>query len=93
MNQFLFRTFLTALILLSIPLATKAYDFEYNGLYYNITSEENKTVEVTWFRQSASFFYGPDINGHVEIPSRVQCGDNEYTVTTIGDHASDFVMG
>ncbi len=28
MNQFLFRTFLTALILLSIPITTKAYDFE-----------------------------------------------------------------
>lgn len=84
MNQFLFRTFLTTLILLSIPITTKAYDFEYDGLYYNITSEENKTVEVT-----LPTIYGPDVKGSVIIPEKVRIKgkEDEYTVTSIGSQA------
>ena len=87
MNQFLFRTFLTTLILLSIPLATKAYDFKYGDLYYNITSKENKTVEVTWYNSTKYGYYGPNVQGHVEIPEEVQYDGSEYSVTSIGGSA------
>lgn len=87
MNQFLFRTFLTAIILLSIPITSKAYDFEYNGLYYNITSEADKTVEVTWYNDTKYGYYGPNVQGHVEIPEEVQYDGSEYSVTSIGGSA------
>lgn len=89
MNQFLFRTFLTALILLSIPITTKAYDFEYNGLYYNITSEENKTVEVTYIKKVNNYTYEvANVKGDIKIPKKVQNEESvEYTVTAIGARA------
>jgi hypothetical protein len=34
-------------LLLLSAVATYAYDFESNGIYYNITSDDDKTVEVT----------------------------------------------
>lgn len=75
MNQFLFRTFLTTLILLSIPLTTQAYDFEYNGLYYNITSEADKTVEVTYIKKVNNYTYEvANVKGDIKIPKKVQNG-------------------
>jgi hypothetical protein len=56
--------------------ATYAYDFEANGIYYNITSKENKTVEVT----SGII----DYFGDVIVPEKVTYSDTEYTVISIG---------
>ena len=36
----------TALLLL-LSVAVNAHDFEVGGIYYNVTDEANKTVEVT----------------------------------------------
>ena len=31
-----------------LPLVASAHDFEVNGIYYNITSSTDRTVEVTY---------------------------------------------
>ena len=38
----------TALLLLCSVGTATAHDFEVNGIYYNITDDTNKTVEVTY---------------------------------------------
>ena len=56
-----------------------AYDFEANGVYYNILSESDKTVEVT--NSGTSPYYDGIVNA--EIPEKVANGDKTYTVTAI----------
>jgi hypothetical protein len=70
---------LLLLLMLLTSLATYAYDFESNGIYYNITSADDKTVEVT----SGDTEY----TGDVVIPETVTYSDVEYTVTSIGGRA------
>ena len=55
-----------------------AYDFEKDGIYYNITSETDRTVEVT---------HGGDYYGNKTIPKEVIYNSITYSVTSIGDHA------
>jgi|GEM_PF-1127289 hypothetical protein len=62
------------------------YDFKYNGLYYNILSEEDKTVEVTY--QDLTYNYSNIEN--TEIPEKVFYSNNIYTVTAIGECAFQY---
>ena len=72
------KNLFTALLLLCTTVAT-AHDFEVGGIYYNILSEEEKTVEVT---------YGTnEYIGSVVIPESVIYGKNTYSVTSIGNYA------
>ena len=72
-----FRHLCTALLLLC-GIAANAHDFEVDGIYYNITDEENRTVEVT----------NAIINeGDVVIPSTTTYEGATYTVTSIGEDA------
>ena len=48
-----FKCLFTALLLLCSAVVN-AHDFEVNGIYYNITSVTNKTVEVS-FKGNAYF--------------------------------------
>ena len=57
-----------------------AYDFEVDGIYYNITSPN--TVEVTY-----KDTYYNSYSGGVTIPSTVIRNGKTYNVTTIGDYA------
>ena len=57
-----------------------AYDFEVDGIYYNITS--TNTVEVTYKDTNYNSY-----SGEVIIPSTVFYSNRTYTVTTIGDSA------
>ena len=41
------KNILVCLLALWLPCLAVAHDFEVDGIYYNITSEEKKTVEVT----------------------------------------------
>ena len=60
-----------------------AYDFEVEGIYYNITDETNKTVEVT-FKEA----YSNEYTGTVVIPTSVERTDGTvYTVISIGSGA------
>lgn len=55
------------------------YDFESNGIYYNIISEDDKTVEVTYNQYKYT--------GDIVIPEKVTYSDTEYTVTAIDEGA------
>ena len=62
---------------------TYAYDFEVDGIYYNIIS--TNTVEVTYKDNNYASY-----NGDVIIPSTVPRNTKTYTVTAIGDSAFYF---
>ena len=68
------------LIALLICVTVKAhYDFEVDGIYYNITSSMDNTVEVT---------SNPDkYSGNVTIPNSVLYNGITYNVTAIGQKA------
>ena len=74
--------FLTAAMLLC-SLAVSAHDFEVNGIYYNITSEEDLTVAVT-YRGNYSDSYSDEYVGEVTIPSSIAYNGMTYSVTSIG---------
>ena len=56
--------------------AVWAYNFKAGGIYYDILSSDDKTVEVT--------FGGEDYSGNVTIPETVTYEGSEYWVTAIG---------
>lgn len=62
-----------------------AYDFEAGGIYYNIWSEEDKTVEVT--RKSEAEGAEPCYSGEVIIPDIVTHNGKDYSVLQIGNYA------
>ncbi|MBR5892158.1 MAG: leucine-rich repeat domain-containing protein [Bacteroidaceae bacterium] len=63
-----------------------AHDFEVEGIYYNILSEEDRTVEVT-YKGSYSGEYSGEYSGNVAIPANVTYEGTTYSVTTIGEEA------
>lgn len=74
--------FLTALLLLASPSLAHAYDFEVDGIYYDIVSTTDFTVEVTYASTSYNSY-----SGDVAIPDSVSYFGSYYSVTRIGDHA------
>ena len=60
-----------------------AHDFEVDGIYYNITSAEDKTVEVTFSGDSYDAVLDK-YSGSVTIPETVTYNDNIYSVISIG---------
>ena len=79
------------LVVVGISLNTAnalAYDFEANGIYYNILSEYDKTVSVTYKEYSNDYLYpSSDYTGDVVIPEQVQYNEELYRVTSIGEYA------
>ena len=74
-----------SLILLVMAVGTTgvyAYDFEKDGIYYNILSSEDRTVEVTYRNDS-----GDSYSGDIVIPQKVINDGKTYLVTTIGGSA------
>ena len=69
---------LTALLLLASPSLAHAYDFKVDGIYYNITSTTDLTVEVTYKSTSNSY------SGDVTIPDTVIYNSTKYSVNGIG---------
>ena len=78
--RFLARWLAVAALFLSAASAY-AYDFMSGGIYYNVLSEEDRTVEVTR-RDSYSQY-----SGSIIIPERVLAGGKTYTVMSIGYRA------
>ena len=79
--------YLKCLCLILLILAagtTDAQNFEVNGIYYNVLSEDNDggTVEVTY----KDGMYG-GYAGDIVIPAEVSHDGGTYRVTTIGDYA------
>lgn len=72
------------LIILSFAMSQKvcAYSFESDGIFYNILSESEKTIAVTYKNTSFNSY-----SGEVTVPSTVVYGNKTYVVTTIGERA------
>ncbi len=80
------KLFLTLFALVIATASLWAEDFSVDGIYYNITDEANKTVEVT-YRGSSYSSYSNEYSGSVTIPSSVTYNDITYSVTSIGSEA------
>ncbi len=67
-------------------MSVSAYDFEVDGIYYNITLQADKTVAVTY---QGSYYnsYSNEYSGEVKIPESVTYNGETYSVTSIGDEA------
>lgn len=61
-------------------ITVSAYDFEVDGIFYNITNRSSFTVEVT-------YYYVEPYSGDVVIPKTVTYNGAVYTVTSIDDYA------
>ena len=75
----------TALLLLCATVAT-AHQFQVDDIYYNILSEEEKTVEVT-YRGDSPESYSNEYTGDVVIPESVTYNGTTYSVTSIWNYA------
>ena len=72
---------LTILLLLCCSVIN-AHEFEVDGIFYNITDETYKTVEVTYEGDYAD--YSNEYTGSAVIPENVTYGGTTYSVTSIG---------
>ena len=82
------KNIFVCLLAVLLPCMATAHDFEVDGIYYNITSEEKKTVEVTNPSDKnivdGGYKFYKDV---VFIPEKVNYDGKEYTVTAIGKSA------
>ena len=76
---------LTALLLLCTTIAS-AHNFMKGGIYYNITSTTDFTVEVT-YRGNDYDSFPNEYSGNVVIPESVIYIGTTYSVTSIGSSA------
>ena len=74
-------------LMLLTSMTALAYDFKSDGLYYNILSEEDRTVEVTYYYYNKKDSYYNDAYGDIEIPSKLMYDHKTYKVTSIGANA------
>ncbi len=79
------RSGMIVAVLLSF-LPASAYDFEVDGIYYNITSMSNLEVGVTY--KELTSVYGNNYRntsyfGSVSIPQTVNYNNKTFTVTSI----------
>ena len=79
-----------AAMLCSSPLF--AHDFEVGGIYYNITSDADLTVAVT-FKGDSYNSYSNEYSGTVTIPESVAYNGKTYSVTSIGSSAFENCWG
>ena len=84
MNKF--KSLVLAAIGLLCSISVSAEEFEVDGIYYNITSESDKTVEVT-YRGNHRYSYSNEYSGAVTIPESVTYSGSTYSVTSIGEEA------
>ncbi len=74
-------------LMLLTSMTALAYNFKSDGLYYNILSETDRTVEVTYYRNDGYGSYYNDAYGDIEIPSKLIYDRKTYKVTSIGKYA------
>ena len=82
----MFKKLLFALFTLLSIATSSAYDFKYDGLAYNIISEEDRTVEVTYL-YSNNIYNKDYVSGDIEIPRKAIYQSKTYTLTAIGKRA------
>lgn len=82
------RILLVCLLAILLPCYALAHDFIVDGICYNITSEEEKTVEVTFNSdEKPKNVYRNFYKDVVFVPEKVNHDGKEYTVTAIGENA------
>ena len=64
-----------------------AYDFEADGIYYNILSDEDYTLAVTGGEKNENIPYNCYYSGIVNIPATVPFHGHDYKVVAIDDGA------
>ncbi len=66
-----------------------AYDFEVNGIYYNIISMSDLEVEVTHSSQQnvSEYYKNSSYTGDIVIPETVNYNNRTFLVTKVGDYA------
>lgn len=73
---------------LLLPYMALAHDFIVDGVCYNITSEEERTVEVTFNSdEKVENVYHKFYKDVIFVPEKVNYGGKEYSVTAIGEKA------
>ena len=75
--------FFTVLTMTLLALSATAYNFEVNGIYYNI----NGTEATVTYKKYSNYNYTSDYSGSVIIPATVTYAGTTYSVTAIGDFA------
>lgn len=83
------KTTLLTIAMLLCCISASAHDFEVDGIYYNITSNEDLTVEVSFKGNSFSSSIYDKYIGKVVVPEKVSYNGRIYSVTSIGEHAFD----
>ena len=78
------KHFLLTLVALLCSISASAHDFEVGGIYYNITSSADMTVEVT-FRGDSYSSYSREYTGSITIPESVSYEGMTYSVKGIGE--------
>ncbi len=78
--------FLFTKLLLICSVVVTAHDFEADGIFYMITDNINKTVEVV-YKGSSYNEYSDEYTGVVIIPETVTYSSRTYSVTSIGGNA------
>lgn len=82
-----FKSMLTITAIL-YSIAAIAHNFEVDGIYYNIISSEDLTVEVTYRGDELNSYSNSNVyTGEVSIPEEVVYNGDTYSVTSIGDGA------
>ena len=81
------KILLCTLLAVLLPCCIFAHDFIVDGICYNITSEDEKTVEVTYNEDEEHAIKRKFYKDVVFVPEKVNYSGKEYTVTAIGERA------
>lgn len=73
--------------LLATVFSASAYDFEYEGIYYDVTSTADLTCEVVNKKTDDGEIDVNSYAGDIEIPPYVEFRNRKLKVTAIGDEA------
>ena len=91
MKKNLLQSTLVAIAILLCSCPAMAYDFLSGGIPYNITNENSKTVETTYFGELTDNDYiyqnWLNLSGQISIPEKVTYNGVEYQVTAVGPYA------
>ena len=79
------KSLVLAVMGLLCSMSVSAHDFYVNGIFYNITSQADKTVAVTYRGPYVDSY--DEYSGAVNIPESVTYNGNTYSVTSIGNKA------
>lgn len=82
MKSFIFKLLLFFLSAF-VCTQSKAYDFEVDGIYYNVISAQEKTCEVVYENSNINL----NRTGKISVPSSVTFRDEDLSVTRIGYRA------